>query len=495
MLPTVVSPRLALSLRHMYLAGTLLSLSLSEARSQHVCCTGSYCLFAWLSSHTPGACAVHATRFGTRAPVGAQIVLGDLAGSERLAKSGSRGIALREAVHINRSLSYLEQARFINVLHLVVFTVSACQQGYMPSVTVCTRDGPCSTAPCSHPRAGRFGCERTRPAACAVQGDGADARAARRAGRRLPHHARRLRLGLARACRRDACNLPVGTCCIPINPAPARSPGSLFDITHSLCCALEAAKEPERHAACLMSRCKHSRSGMSSCSCADSAHNAGGRSFAARMRGVAVHAVMNAGRQGTAATAARLQREVDWLRRELARRDAVTSREGPEGGGQDRMPRPGGALNTSAADDHASPNGSAGTKDGAAAGPRTRGRSEHAEAAAGQRGRLAPDAGSSAEAQRQLLDFYAERGGGNAASEQRSSCGSPGQLIFGDARHLQQLLLAARARPAVPAQAAVRADWGAAHPATADGSTAASLQGRNMLARRSCSSNAAVSVI
>ena len=38
-----------------------------------------------------------------------QIVLADLAGSERLAKTGSRGTAQREALHINRSLSFLEQ--------------------------------------------------------------------------------------------------------------------------------------------------------------------------------------------------------------------------------------------------------------------------------------------------------------------------------------------------------------------------------------------------
>ncbi len=41
----------------------------------------------------------------------AQVVLADLAGSERLAKSASQGTALREALHINRSLSCLEQAR------------------------------------------------------------------------------------------------------------------------------------------------------------------------------------------------------------------------------------------------------------------------------------------------------------------------------------------------------------------------------------------------
>jgi hypothetical protein len=215
------------------------------------------------------------------------------------------------------------------------------------------------------------------------------------------------------------------------------------------------------------------------------------RSFAARMRGVAVRAVVNAGNQGTAATAARLQREVDWLRRELARRDAVISQGGPEGGRQDSRPRPGGALDASTAHDHASRDGSAGTKDGAAAGPRTRGGSEPEEAAAGQGGPLAPGGGSSAEARRQLLDFYSERGGRGAVGEPRDGGGPPGQDNFGDAQHLQELLLAARARPAVPAQSALTG----VQPAAADGRTAASLQGGDVLASRSGSSDAAVSRI
>ena len=47
-----------------------------------------------------------------------QIVLVDLAGSERLAKTGSRGTALREARHINRSLSFLEQVRYLLLIAL-----------------------------------------------------------------------------------------------------------------------------------------------------------------------------------------------------------------------------------------------------------------------------------------------------------------------------------------------------------------------------------------
>ena len=33
----------------------------------------------------------------------------DLAGSERLSKTGSAGIVMKEAMHINKSLSFLEQ--------------------------------------------------------------------------------------------------------------------------------------------------------------------------------------------------------------------------------------------------------------------------------------------------------------------------------------------------------------------------------------------------
>ncbi len=36
----------------------------------------------------------------------------DLAGSERMAKTGADGAVAREALHINKSLSFLEQARW-----------------------------------------------------------------------------------------------------------------------------------------------------------------------------------------------------------------------------------------------------------------------------------------------------------------------------------------------------------------------------------------------
>ena len=47
----------------------------------------------------------------------------DLAGSERVSKTGSEGVVLREAMHINKSLSFLEQ---------VVVALSASSRGHVP---------------------------------------------------------------------------------------------------------------------------------------------------------------------------------------------------------------------------------------------------------------------------------------------------------------------------------------------------------------------------
>lgn len=58
--------------------------------------------FTWIASFHIGKCA------GTYLQT-SKIALVDLAGSERVSKTKSEGMVLREAGHINKSLSILEQ--------------------------------------------------------------------------------------------------------------------------------------------------------------------------------------------------------------------------------------------------------------------------------------------------------------------------------------------------------------------------------------------------
>jgi hypothetical protein len=67
--------------------------------------------------------------------VAAKINLVDLAGSERVSKTRSEGSVLREALHINKSLSMLEQVRFAHLLLSLLLVVFPQQRWQLEAIS------------------------------------------------------------------------------------------------------------------------------------------------------------------------------------------------------------------------------------------------------------------------------------------------------------------------------------------------------------------------